>query len=797
MRPQPSQPRTLTRQIVVAGVVLGLLQIAVFVVLIGAVRSADSASRRSSQIVAASQTVADLEKQVINAETGMRGFVITGRPQFLEPADAARARIPRLERLARERLAAASERTRLEPLIRDIGSYLTNWIDHVVSAARRSPQAGARLVASGEGKRRVDAMRVQFAAIGGALGAEAARGERRARAAVRRAVASSVGGVVLSALLFAMFAVYVGRSVVIPVRRVASTARRIAGGDRTARVRGADTAGGELGAMARSFNTMADALEGSHDELEAQQREVTAYSEELEFQRGELEQAVGALEAEKMRVELISAFGEAVAAETAFAPLAMLILDAVADAAGCDVGVLYVRDAQRDNELAVATTRGVDRAEVPEILVTGQGLAGRAAARRHVVIASHPEDGLTVRTVGGPERVSQELHVPLVQAGEVFGVIGIGRLADVTFERADIGLVENLADLSAVALSKAVVMRELRRRSTITRVVLDAAPTPIALLDDDGRPLVANEPMRRLLPLLRERPVPDVDGGVVRDEIRDPRGGRLFTRYVARLDDGDVGLHGRIVVLSDVTAEREAERMKEEFFALVSHELRTPLTSIVGYVELLRDEADNVDGDDPRAMRRTQFLSVVDRNARRLLRLVGDLLFVAQVEAGRLSLEEGDVDLGAVARESVEAAGPRARQGGVELTLDAAFVAPFRGDRDRLAQALDNLVSNAVKFTPEGGSVTVRLLGEEDRAVLEVKDTGIGISQADLPELFERFFRTRRATSAAIPGVGLGLTIAQAIVHGHDGQISVRSTEGRGTTFRIELPLHRTAEVKA
>jgi signal transduction histidine kinase len=280
----------------------------------------------------------------------------------------------------------------------------------------------------------------------------------------------------------------------------------------------------------------------------------------------------------------------------------------------------------------------------------------------------------------------------------------------------------------------------------------------------------------------------------VRDEIEDGRRGRIYTRYIARLDEAEVGLHGRIVVLSDVTARREAERMKDEFTALVSHELRTPLTSIIGYLELLRDDAES-SADDPAAQQRGQFLTVVDRNARRLLRLVGDLLFVAQVEAGKLSLEEADVDLAAIARESVEAAAPRARDGDVELTLEEEGAPVVRGDRDRLAQALDNLVSNAIKFTPAGGRVVVRLAGE--RAVLEVSDTGIGISQADLEQLFQRFYRTQRATSAAIPGVGLGLTIAQAIVHGHDGQISVQSQDGEGTTFRIELPLLRLVEVTA
>ncbi len=235
---------------------------------------------------------------------------------------------------------------------------------------------------------------------------------------------------------------------------------------------------------------------------------------------------------------------------------------------------------------------------------------------------------------------------------------------------------------------------------------------------------------------------------------------------------------------------RELDRLKDEFIALVSHELRTPLTSIRGYTELLLDGEAGELTDDQR-----QFLSVVERNSHRLLHLVGDLLFLAQVEAGKLVLEVGTLDLGAVASESVETARPQAEAKAITLTLATSPVPAVAGDRARIAQLLDNLVSNAVKFTPEGGRVDVRVRAGESQAILEVRDSGLGIPAEEQEFLFERFFRTSTATERAIQGTGLGLAISKAIVEAHSGRIAVASEEGAGTTFRVALPLHQPAEL--
>ena len=232
----------------------------------------------------------------------------------------------------------------------------------------------------------------------------------------------------------------------------------------------------------------------------------------------------------------------------------------------------------------------------------------------------------------------------------------------------------------------------------------------------------------------------------------------------------------------DITDRKRAEQLKEEFFALVSHELRTPLTSIRGYLDLLIQDTDRKPSDQ-------EFLGIIERNATRLERLVGDLLFAAQLEAGTLALEWGAADLSAIAAACVEAARPRAEEMEIQLSLQATPVPVCKGDPDRLAQALDNLISNALKYTPARGSVDVRVAQENGSVLVNVEDTGVGVPSADQEHLFERFFRASSATERSIPGVGLGLTITKAIVDGHGGSIDLDSREGVGTTFHVELPL--------
>jgi signal transduction histidine kinase len=229
--------------------------------------------------------------------------------------------------------------------------------------------------------------------------------------------------------------------------------------------------------------------------------------------------------------------------------------------------------------------------------------------------------------------------------------------------------------------------------------------------------------------------------------------------------------------------QEEADRLRNEFFASVSHELRTPLTSIIGYTDLL------LAGEGgPLTDRQLSFLEITYRNAKRELRLVNDLLFVSRIGAGEFAIERGVADLSALVADCLEASRPSAEKKGVELRHEPTTTPPCAGDSDRLAQLLDNLVSNAVKFTPEGGYVEVRLSADSGQILLDVHNSGSFIAVAERERIFDRFYRARSAGRQVVPGIGLGLAISKAIVDAHGGEIHVRSGKASGTVFSVQLP---------
>jgi signal transduction histidine kinase/PAS domain-containing protein len=230
--------------------------------------------------------------------------------------------------------------------------------------------------------------------------------------------------------------------------------------------------------------------------------------------------------------------------------------------------------------------------------------------------------------------------------------------------------------------------------------------------------------------------------------------------------------------------QRQLARSKGEYLALIGHELRTPLTSISAYTEILREsDAETLVKEGPR------LLEVVERNSNQLRYIINELLELSALDTGHAAVQLTPVDLAGVVRESVDCT--RAAVDGepvsIEAHLPAELVLP--GDRKRLRQVVDNLLGNAVKYSPDGGRIAITLRAAGHAAELAVSDTGIGVSVDEREKMFTGMYRTSRARDRAIPGSGLGLTLSRAVVHRHHGTIELTEHDGPGTTILVRLPL--------
>jgi PAS domain S-box-containing protein len=234
----------------------------------------------------------------------------------------------------------------------------------------------------------------------------------------------------------------------------------------------------------------------------------------------------------------------------------------------------------------------------------------------------------------------------------------------------------------------------------------------------------------------------------------------------------------------ELAAAKELDRLKDQFVNAVSHDLRTPLTSIKGYAEFLEDELGG-----PLTPQQGEFVQQIEMGAKRLERLVNDLLDFARLEAGTFHLNFEDADLGQKVQDIIQSLRPQAED--ARLKLEAVLPATplvARMDPQRVEQVLSNLIGNALKFTPEGGRIEVRARIEGEHLLCEVEDTGEGIAPEDLPRLFQRFGQLESGTKKK-GGTGLGLSISKTIIDAHGGHIGVRSQKGVGSTFWFTLPL--------
>jgi PAS domain S-box-containing protein len=413
------------------------------------------------------------------------------------------------------------------------------------------------------------------------------------------------------------------------------------------------------------------------------------------------------------------------------------------------------------------------------------------------------------RCAAGRVAITWELRYPMRSTGERRDLIlsFVAVTPDLVMVHA-----QDITERKQAADALARQYRAAEAARAEARAILDATEEGIILVASDGRCLSANRRVAELLGLDRQeligRPVGEFDALLDRAldltnhrEMlaacqRDPeRITRLelrqhwpvqrdLTLYSTPVHAAAGELLGRLFAFRDVTRERSADRLKDEFISMVSHELHTPLTAIKGYVGILL-----ADTTDPLSAEQREFLSIIEDSTDREVTLVNDLLDISRLEAGHVNLHPRPLDLASLLRQVAATLRPQCRAKSQQLIVDVAPELPsVMGDATRLTQVFTNLLVNAHKYTPAGGRLTITAGATEDALRVDIQDTGVGISPEEQGRLFTRFYRANNPLTQDVSGTGLGLVITRALVERHGGQIAVASSPGQGSTFSVILP---------
>ncbi|MBO9370945.1 MAG: HAMP domain-containing protein [Chloroflexi bacterium] len=401
-----------------------------------------------------------------------------------------------------------------------------------------------------------------------------------------------------------------------------------------------------------------------------------------------------------------------------------------------------------------------------------------------------------------PEEIQAVVALPVLSKGQPVAVVWVGFDQPRRIEPTELDLLSTLASETAVLIENARLFQLAESGRRRLAAILSSTSDAILVTDRDDCLLLVNPAAERALGIPAEELVGQkvaetpLDPALVRilteplgrsgplvEEVPLP-GGRVFYASASTILSAEGENMGRVVVMRDITHFKELDEMKSEFVATVSHDLRAPLTFIRGYASMLPMAGDLTP-------KQQEYLDKIFSGIEQMSTLVENLLNLQRIEAG-VGLEERPCHVGALLVEAVDGMRARAVAKGLTLRLEASEPAPvIWGDAMLLRQAIANLVDNAIKYTPSGGTVTVGLQVVGQEVHILISDTGVGIAPEDQVRLFEKFYRIRRRGMEDVPGSGLGLAIVKSIVERHGGRVWLESQLNRGSTFTIALPFRK------
>ncbi len=577
----------------------------------------------------------------------------------------------------------------------------------------------------------------------------------------------------------------------------------------------------EIGQLSQSFAYMMtqiqakeEELMAQNEELIAQQDELQAQQEELQAQQEELQSALRKMEGNERYLQRRNRLVQALANTLNKQELLESIVKHTVLVTGADKGIIVLFDSDRSYaSFGVATedasrfSREMDKGIAVRVLETKQPYVLKRECQSHEQ-AYQAEPGF-----------SYDLFVPVLDAAEqviaCIALTRIGKAISSQEEQEAIGLSRQIG----LSLEKLGMYEQTETQRQMTRDMLNTLHEGVQLMDVDGIVLHVNSKICELLECTDPAEITHIPVQQFVDRLQnrlaDPGKLAAFFSAVARGAEMDtqsvvyeiiepsrqmIQLYfeplyrgterfGTVIVHRDITKEYEVDRMKSEFVSTVSHELRTPLASVLGFTELLLHR-------ELKPERQRKYLTTIHQEANRLTGLINDFLDLQRMESGKQTYHLKQIDIVPIIAEVIEQHQVNTAIHAFSLDIPMQSVM-IEGDTDKVRQVFTNLIGNAVKYSPQGGTVTVRCRVEGTSLMVDIEDTGLGIPEEELPKLFSKFYRIDNTDRREIGGTGLGLAIVKEIMAAHHGSISVASKVGIGSTFTVQFPIQQLHGVPA
>ncbi|TMU84390.1 response regulator [Bacillus sp. BHET2] len=596
-----------------------------------------------------------------------------------------------------------------------------------------------------------------------------------------------------------------------PLNQVASAAEQIAENETYQQWSFENKRKDEIGKMSRAFEKMIYKIQEKEEHLLAQNEELVAQQDELESQQSELEHLLNITKNREMQLERRNEFIHGISSSLNKQEVLDSIVKSMSHVMEASRGMIVLMDETKSNASFGISEKGVSQF----LKYIYNGIHQRLFESKKPFSIKRE---MTLSEKGYHEEMlySYDLFLPILSVEQEIEAIMVFSRFGQDFTQQEMDEYMSLAKQISISLQKIYLFEQSESNRQLTQDILNNIQEGIQLVDHQGNNLLMNTKLSALI----QEDIDDLQRATYStwiqaliDRVVDKE--QLEEYYDTIVKDKKTGKHvltyhllegkevfqvyseslyrleehiGTIFVHRNITKEFEVDQMKSEFVSTVSHELRTPLSSVLGFTELMLTK-------DLKPERTKKYLTTIYQEAKRLTSLINDFLDVQRMESGRQTFEKKFVDVVPVIQHVIDTQKVNGKNHSFDLVRETDCTIVL-GDKDKLSQSFTNLISNAIKYSPEGGAITVYLRDEGDSIFVDIKDEGLGIPKDAIPNLFTKFYRVDNSDRRRIGGTGLGLTIVKEIIETHEGEVMVSSEEGKGSVFTIRLPLVTIETVK-